>query len=100
MGRYFSALFARKRLLFYKLKAVGRSENLLDRGRGGNYWYRTRFYLYFRQNIGGGPPPLPPASDGPGTGWFNPIPTGCCHVTLIYGLIPPMNVRNRVKKKL
>ena len=28
---------------------------------------------------------------------FNPIPTGCCHVTLIYGLIPPMAGRNRVK---
>ena len=28
MGRYFSALFARKRLLLYELKAVGRSENL------------------------------------------------------------------------
>ena len=27
----------------------------------------------------------------------NPIPTGCCHVTLIYGLIPPMAGRNRVK---
>ena len=26
---------------------------------------------------------------------FNPIPTGCCHVTLIYGLIPPMAGRNR-----
>ena len=30
---------------------------------------------------------------------FNPIPTGCCHVTLIYGLIPPMAARNRVKCK-
>ena len=28
---------------------------------------------------------------------FNPIPIGCCHVTLIYGLIPPMAGRNRVK---
>ena len=28
---------------------------------------------------------------------LNPIPTGCCHVTLIYGLIPPMAGRNRVK---
>ena len=28
---------------------------------------------------------------------FNPIPTGCCHMTLIYGLIPPMAGRNRVK---
>ena len=27
---------------------------------------------------------------------FNPIPTGCCHVTLIYGLIPPMAGMNRV----
>ena len=27
----------------------------------------------------------------------NPIPTGCCHVTLIYGLILPMAGRNRVK---
>ena len=27
---------------------------------------------------------------------LNPIPTGCCHVTLIYGLIPPMASRNRV----
>ena len=31
---------------------------------------------------------------------FNPIPTGCCHVTLIYGLIPPMAGRNRVKSKI
>ena len=30
----------------------------------------------------------------------NPIPTGCCHVTLIYGLIPPMAGRNRVKWSL
>ena len=30
-------------------------------------------------------------------GDLNPIPTGCCHVTLIYGLIPPMAGRNRVK---
>ena len=29
--------------------------------------------------------------------WFNPIPTGLGHVTLIYGLIPPMAGRNRVK---
>ena len=28
---------------------------------------------------------------------FNPIPTGCCHVTLIYRLIPPMAGSNRVK---
>ena len=28
---------------------------------------------------------------------FNPIPTACCHMTLIYGLIPPMAGRNRVK---
>ena len=28
----------------------------------------------------------------------NPIPTGCCHVTLIYGVIPPMVGRNRVKE--
>ena len=28
----------------------------------------------------------------------NPIPTGCCHVTLIYRLIPPMAGRNRVKE--
>ena len=28
---------------------------------------------------------------------FNPIPTGLGHVTLIYGLIPPMAGRNRVK---
>ena len=28
---------------------------------------------------------------------LNPIPTGCCHVTLIYGLIPPMAGRNWVK---
>ena len=28
---------------------------------------------------------------------LNLIPTGCCHVTLIYGLIPPMAGRNRVK---
>ena len=27
---------------------------------------------------------------------LNPIPTGCCHLTLIYGLIPPMAGRNRV----
>ena len=27
---------------------------------------------------------------------LNPIPTGCCHVTLIYGLIPPIAGRNRV----
>ena len=27
----------------------------------------------------------------------NPIPTGCCHVILIYGLILPMAGRNRVK---
>ena len=30
--------------------------------------------------------------------YFYPIPTGCCHVTLIYGLIPPMAGRNRVKR--
>ena len=30
---------------------------------------------------------------------FNPIPTGLGHVTLIYGLIPPMAGRNRVKGK-
>ena len=29
-------------------------------------------------------------------GSVNPIPTGCCHVTLIHGLIPPMAGRNRV----
>ena len=29
---------------------------------------------------------------------INPIPTGCCHVKLIYGLIPPMAGRNMVKK--
>ena len=29
---------------------------------------------------------------------LNPIPTGLGHVTLIYGLIPPMAGRNRVKK--
>ena len=28
--------------------------------------------------------------------YINPIPTSCCHVTLIYGLIPPMASRNRV----
>ena len=28
----------------------------------------------------------------------NPIPTGLGHVTLIYGLIPPMAGRNRVKR--
>ena len=28
---------------------------------------------------------------------FNPIPTGCCHVTLINGLILPMAGRNRVR---
>ena len=28
---------------------------------------------------------------------FNPIPTGLGHVTFIYGLIPPMAGRNRVK---
>ena len=28
--------------------------------------------------------------------YFNPIPTGLGHVTLIYGLIPPMAGRNRV----
>ena len=28
---------------------------------------------------------------------FNPIPTGCCHVTLIYGLIPLMAGRSRIK---
>ena len=27
---------------------------------------------------------------------LNPIPTGCCHVILIYGLIPPSARRNRV----
>ena len=31
---------------------------------------------------------------------FYPIPTGCCHVTLLYGLIPPMAGRNRVKQVL
>ena len=31
---------------------------------------------------------------------FNPIPIGCCHVTLIYGMIPPMAGRNRVKPPL
>ena len=30
---------------------------------------------------------------------FNPITTGCCHMTLIYGLIPPMAGRNTVKEK-
>ena len=29
---------------------------------------------------------------------FNPIPTGLGHVTLIYGLIPPMAGRNRVNR--
>ena len=29
--------------------------------------------------------------------FINPIPTGLGHVTLIYGLIPPMAGRNRVK---
>ena len=29
---------------------------------------------------------------------LNPIPTGLGHVTLIYGLIPPMAGRNRVKR--
>ena len=29
-------------------------------------------------------------------GTLNPIPTGLGHVTLIYGLIPPMACRNRV----
>ena len=29
--------------------------------------------------------------------FLNPIPTGLGHVTLIYGLIPPMAGRNRVK---
>ena len=29
---------------------------------------------------------------------INPIPTGLGHVTLIYGLIPPMAGRNRVKQ--
>ena len=33
------------------------------------------------------------------TSLLNPIPTGCCHVTLIYGLILPMAGRNRVKIK-
>ena len=28
---------------------------------------------------------------------FNPISFGCCHLTLISGLIPPMTGRNRVK---
>jgi hypothetical protein len=28
----------------------------------------------------------------------NPIPTGLGHMTLIYGLIPPMAGRNRVKR--
>ena len=28
---------------------------------------------------------------------LNPIPTGLGHMTLIYGLIPPMAGRNRVK---
>ena len=31
---------------------------------------------------------------------FNPIPTGLGHVTLIYGLIPPMAGRNRVNSDL
>ena len=31
---------------------------------------------------------------------LNPIPTGCCHVTLIYGLIPPMAGRNMVNKRI
>ena len=31
---------------------------------------------------------------------FNPIPTELGHVTLIYGLIPPMAGRNRVKEYL
>ena len=31
---------------------------------------------------------------------FNPIPTGCCQVTLIYGLILPMADRNRVNLKI
>ena len=30
---------------------------------------------------------------------LNPIPTRLGHVTLIYGLIPPMVGRNRVKQK-
>ena len=29
--------------------------------------------------------------------WFNPIPKRLGHVTLIYGLIPPLPGRNRVK---
>ena len=30
----------------------------------------------------------------------NPIPTGCCQVILIYGLIPPSAGRNRVKQQI
>ena len=30
---------------------------------------------------------------------LNPIPTSCCHVTLIYVLIPPVAGRNRVKEQ-
>ena len=32
--------------------------------------------------------------------FLNPIPTGLGHVTLIYGLIPPMAGRNKVKEHL
>ena len=42
MGRYFSALFARKRLLLYELKAVGRSENLLEPGERGASAYLSK----------------------------------------------------------
>ena len=28
---------------------------------------------------------------------FNPIPSGCCHVILIYGLIPPNAGKNRFR---
>ena len=31
--------------------------------------------------------------------WANPIPTGLGYVTLIYGLIPSMAGRNRVKSR-
>ena len=41
--------------------------------------------------------PLSHAWTSQNTVRFNPIPTGLGHVTLIYGLIPPMAGRNRVK---
>ena len=60
MGRYFSALFARKRLLLYELKAVGRSENLWGRGATTDHLMEQVLLIFqakYRGRIAPGPWP-------------------------------------------